>query len=85
MKKKALYYRCPHCGGEHRFEKTDLPAGFISPEDLNEYKGNILAVDCPNPKCNQSDVFTLEDVKKALKNLEPPEPPKVKWEWFWKE
>ena len=76
---KKLYYKCSHCGGEHPFDKTDLPAGFISPDDLNENRINLLAVDCP--VCNQSDIFTLEDVKKALAI---PEPPKSKWEWYWK-
>ncbi len=79
MKKIALYYECPHCQTESPFEKTDLPAGFISPEDLNENRINLLEVECP--KCKLSDVFTLEDVKKALEN---PEPPKGKWKWFWK-
>ena len=82
---KKLYYKCPYCQTESPFKKTDLPAGFISPEDLNEYRETVLAVDCPNPECNQSAIFTLEDVKKALENPEPPEPPKVRWEWFWKE
>jgi endogenous inhibitor of DNA gyrase (YacG/DUF329 family) len=79
MKKKALYYKCPTCQREYRFEKTELPAGFISPDDLNENRIRLLAVDCP--ECNQSETFSLEDVKKALEILEPP---KGEWKWFWK-
>ena len=66
MGKTVLYYECLHCRKKSRFDKTDLPAGFISPDDLNENKISLLAVECP--ECNLSEVFTLEDVKKAIKN-----------------
>jgi hypothetical protein len=82
---KKLYFKCPYCGKEYLFEKTDLPAGFISPNDLNENKMSLLAVECQNPECNQSTICTPEDVKKALETPELPKPPKVTWEWFWKE
>ena len=82
MKKPVLYYKCPHCGHNSRFKKTDLPAGFISPDDLNENKISLLEVECP--ECEQSEVITLENVRKALNNPEP-ELPKGKWKWFWKE
>ena len=79
---KKLYYQCPQCKKEFQFTKTDLPAGFISPDDLNENKIKLLAVDCP--ECDQTLIFTLEDVKGALDNPDP-EPPKGQWRWFWKE
>lgn len=80
MKKIALYYECPLCEKKFRFDKTDLPAGFVSPNDLNKNRISLLEVECP--ECNQSDVFTLEQIKKAL---ESPDPLKGKWKWFWKE
>ena len=66
MKKTVLHYQCINCGEKFRFEKSDLPTGFISSDDLNENKINLLKVECP--ECNLSDVFTLEDIKKALSN-----------------
>ena len=78
MKKIALYFKCPRCRTESRFDKTDLPAGFISPDDINENKIRFLTVECP--ACEQKDFLTLEDVKKALEN-----PKLAKWKLFWKD
>jgi hypothetical protein len=80
MKKKALYYKCSYCGKDYLFDKTYLPHGFVSPEDLDDDRIDLLSVDCS--ECNQSGIFSLEEVKKALEN---PEPPKGKWKWFWKD
>jgi hypothetical protein len=57
VKKIALYYVCPNCEGKFRFEKSDLPAGFISHDDLNGNKISLLEVECP--ECKLSDVVTL--------------------------
>ena len=82
MKKIALHYKCPDCGKAYPFDTSDLPAGFVSPDDLDKNSKIILTVEkCPNPKCDSPGfVITLEDVKNALEN---PKTPEGEWEFFW--
>jgi hypothetical protein len=81
MKKISLCFECYNCGEKSPFEKTDLPTGHISPDNLDENK--IFEVQCP--KCKFGDIVTLDDVKKALADPQKKPESKSNWNFYWEE
>lgn len=64
--KKRLKIECPQCQEVLSFDEKDVPPG------------KVVAADCP--KCDWTQIFTIEQIQEGLSN---PSPPKGMFRAFW--